>query len=189
MLSSTAPDTPTATAAEYSYSIQPQGQQLSSANGMPIDAAAPGLSRAPIAASSTRKVLSKLNKAEAHNQVQDKYCAQQRQKGMRPPTVPAEWELPKLRYSLTFGDDGKYADQVGPDTEFFDVKFYPYSPPGSNPVFAAVSKRHIFICRLTQTKDANPCEIIRVIQDDDVRLYCICYRYAIYKKLTARMTL
>lgn len=27
--------------------------------------------------------------------------------------------------------------------EFFDVKFYPYNPPGAPPVFAATSKRHV----------------------------------------------
>lgn len=27
--------------------------------------------------------------------------------------------------------------------EFFDVKFYPYDPEGADPVFAAVSKKHV----------------------------------------------
>lgn len=27
--------------------------------------------------------------------------------------------------------------------EFFDVKFYPYDPVGADPVFAAVSKKHV----------------------------------------------
>lgn len=27
--------------------------------------------------------------------------------------------------------------------EFFDVKFYPYDPDGAEPVFAAVSKKHV----------------------------------------------
>ncbi|OAA64300.1 embryonic ectoderm development protein [Niveomyces insectorum RCEF 264] len=85
------------------------------------------------------------------------------------------WELPRLRYSLSFEDDNRYFADVGPDTEFFDVKFYPYSPPGSNPVFAAVSKRHIFVCRLSQTKDSNPCEVLQVIRDDDDgALNCSC---------------
>ncbi len=29
------------------------------------------------------------------------------------------------------------------NTEFYDVKFYPYSPEGSNPIFAAVTKQHV----------------------------------------------
>lgn len=28
-------------------------------------------------------------------------------------------------------------------SEFFDVKFYPYDPVGSDPIFAAVSKKHV----------------------------------------------
>ncbi|EFW98560.1 embryonic ectoderm development protein [Grosmannia clavigera kw1407] len=88
---------------------------------------------------------------------------------MAPPPTPLEWELPKLRYSLSFEDDKKYVDDVGLDTDFFDVKFYPYSPAGSNPVFAAVSKRH------TKDKDANPCEVIQIIRDDDLgALNCSC---------------
>lgn len=27
--------------------------------------------------------------------------------------------------------------------EFFDVKFYPYNPPGAPPIFAATSKKHV----------------------------------------------
>lgn len=30
-----------------------------------------------------------------------------------------------------------------PLLEFFDVKFYPYDPDGADPVFAAVSKKHV----------------------------------------------
>lgn len=56
-----------------------------------------------------------------------------------------------------------------PKKEFFDVKFYPYDPVGSDPIFAAVSKKHVVICRLVQAADnaTNPCEVIRVIRDDD----------------------
>lgn len=74
--------------------------------------------------------------------------------------------------------------------EFFDVKFYPYNPPGAPPIFAATSKKHVsaapyvsiqvasdpdlkaqvVICRLSQPpdKETNPCEVIQVIRDDDV---------------------
>ncbi|ERS97924.1 hypothetical protein HMPREF1624_06095 [Sporothrix schenckii ATCC 58251] len=83
------------------------------------------------------------------------------------PAVPSEWDMPRLRYSLNFEDTKSNAEDANSDTEFFDVKFYPYNPPGSNPVFAAVSKRH--------TKDTNPCEIIRVIRDEDEgALNCSC---------------
>ncbi|SPQ23729.1 089e9e5a-8c5a-435e-97c7-56594515a37e [Thermothielavioides terrestris] len=58
----------------------------------------------------------------------------------------AEWELPRLRASFIFQDDCKYLskDQVASQdlAEFFDVKFYPYNPPGAPPIFAATSKKH-----------------------------------------------
>ncbi|KAL8381520.1 hypothetical protein RB595_005675 [Gaeumannomyces hyphopodioides] len=81
-----------------------------------------------------------------------------------------EWELPKLRASFGFEDDHHLLDDDSRDSgEFFDVKFYPYNPPGSPPIFAAVSKKHVVICRVTPTtdKETNPCEIIKVIRDDD----------------------
>ncbi|KAK3390462.1 WD40-repeat-containing domain protein [Podospora didyma] len=53
--------------------------------------------------------------------------------------------------------------------KFFDVKFYPYNPVGASPIFAAISKKHVVVCRLSQIndRDTNPCEIIQVIRDDD----------------------
>ncbi|KAK3352356.1 WD40-repeat-containing domain protein [Lasiosphaeria hispida] len=89
------------------------------------------------------------------------------------PAESAEWDLPKLRASFIFQDDYKYLasedQQAQGEIEFFDVKFYPYSPIGSSPVFAAASKKHIVVCRLSPTtdKDTNPCEIIQLIRDDD----------------------
>ncbi|KAK4231268.1 WD40-repeat-containing domain protein [Podospora fimiseda] len=84
-----------------------------------------------------------------------------------PPPVPdpPEWELPKLRTSFIFQDD--YEDQDL--AEFFDVKFYPYNPPGAPPIFAATSKKHVVICRLINNadRDANPCEVIQMIRDAD----------------------
>ncbi|KAK4156238.1 WD40-repeat-containing domain protein [Chaetomidium leptoderma] len=89
------------------------------------------------------------------------------------PADLAEWELPRLRASFIFQDDYKYLssdDQLASQdlAEFFDVKFYPYNPPGSPPVFAATSKKHAVVCRLTPTtdKDTNPCEIKQLIRDD-----------------------
>ncbi|GAB1318790.1 hypothetical protein MFIFM68171_09000 [Madurella fahalii] len=90
-----------------------------------------------------------------------------------PSADSAEWELPRLRTSFIFQDDYKYLSSDDQSAsrdlaEFFDVKFYPYNPPGTPPIFAATSKKHAVICRLTQTtdKDTNPCEIIRLIRDD-----------------------
>ncbi|TPX06981.1 uncharacterized protein E0L32_011126 [Thyridium curvatum] len=97
---------------------------------------------------------------------------------MAPPSIPAVWEIPKLRASFGFEDDHQYVSDDGlADTEFFDVKFYPYNPVGSNPIFAAVSKKHVVVCRLSSTKekDVNPCELLKVIRDDDEEaLNCSC---------------
>lgn len=43
---------------------------------------------------------------------------------------------------------GEYIERTAnhpvPDlAEFFDVKFYPYNPPGAPPIFAAMSKKHV----------------------------------------------
>ncbi|CAN8102268.1 unnamed protein product [Discula destructiva] len=89
-----------------------------------------------------------------------------------------EWELPRLRASFTFEDDFEYTKKdEDNDTEFFDVKFYPYDPDGTDPIFAAVSKKHILICRLMQgvPDSSNPCEVVRVIRDgDEDALNCSC---------------
>ncbi|OHW96750.1 WD domain-containing protein [Colletotrichum incanum] len=65
---------------------------------------------------------------------------------------------------------------------FFDVKFCPYQPLDASSVFAAVSKKHIVVCRLTATADdSNPCEIISIIRDDDAEArnyYCTWTRDA-----------
>ncbi|KAL8319627.1 hypothetical protein RB597_006391 [Gaeumannomyces tritici] len=71
--------------------------------------------------------------------------------------VPDEWELPKLRASFGFEDDHRLLDDDSRDPgEFFDVKFYPYNPPGSPHIFAAVGKKHhgVVNCSCTWTKDA-----------------------------------
>ncbi|KAL2200386.1 WD40-repeat-containing domain protein [Corynascus similis CBS 632.67] len=95
-----------------------------------------------------------------------------------PPLESAEWELPRLRSSFLFQDDYRYLspdDQAASQdlAEFFDVKFYPYNPPGVPPVFAATSKKHAVVCRLNQTdKDAQPCEVIQLIRDDSDDANC-----------------
>ncbi|OIW31756.1 WD domain-containing protein [Coniochaeta ligniaria NRRL 30616] len=79
----------------------------------------------------------------------------------RMPESAGAWELPKLRAS--FGME----DQAGYTGEFYDAKFYPYSPPGSSPIFAIV-----LVGRVIQTKD-HPFEIIRILADDDPSTYWI----------------
>lgn len=85
--------------------------------------------------------------------------------------------------------------------EFYDVKFYPYSPPGSSPVFAIVSQKQVglyapsyvvsweltvsstqvLVGRVIQTRD-HPVEIIRIISEDDVRapqMMCLTFSAAL----------
>ncbi|KAL1838345.1 hypothetical protein VTJ49DRAFT_2776 [Mycothermus thermophilus] len=92
--------------------------------------------------------------------------------------MPENWELPRLRSSFVFQDDfSTPEDAANQDlAEFFDVKFYPYNPPGAPPIFAAASKKHAVVCRLTQTtdKDANPCEVLQLIRDDSDSANCAC---------------
>ncbi|KAF7560784.1 hypothetical protein G7046_g3366 [Stylonectria norvegica] len=71
-------------------------------------------------------------------------------------------------------NDTKFLDSDDNVAEFFDVKFCPYQPLDCDPVFAAVSKKHVVICRLSQNGDANPCEVISVIRDDDKEATACC---------------
>ena len=41
-------------------------------------------------------------------------------------------------------------------TEFFDVKFYPYLAPTEDPIFAAVSKKHVRIDTLAHAHPHAP---------------------------------
>ncbi|KAE9566999.1 hypothetical protein CGMCC3_g16869 [Colletotrichum fructicola] len=94
---------------------------------------------------------------------------------MAPTVTATPYDFPRLRVSVHLDDDTSYLAEDDPVPEFFDVKFCPYQPLNARPVFAAVSKKHIVICRLTATADdLNPCEIISIIRDDDpeARNYC-----------------
>ncbi|KAF5969961.1 extra sex combs [Fusarium coicis] len=76
------------------------------------------------------------------------------------------FELPKLRSSFSLENDTEFLENDNV-AEFFDVKFCPYQPLDAQPVFAAISKKHVVICTLSQTADNNPCEVLSVIRDDD----------------------
>ncbi|KAG5983849.1 hypothetical protein E4U55_006999 [Claviceps digitariae] len=89
------------------------------------------------------------------------------------------FELPKLRVSFGFENDTRYLDRDDNVAEFFDVKFCPYQPLDQDAVFAAVSKKHIFVCRLSKhTGDSNPCEVIQVIRDEDEASSGCCCTWA-----------
>ncbi|KAI0203752.1 WD domain-containing protein [Astrocystis sublimbata] len=85
-----------------------------------------------------------------------------------------DWDLPRLRASIGFEDDFQYLSSDDQDTEFFDVKFYPYADDTHDSVFAAVSKKHIVIYRLSN-KTNPPYELVQLIRDDDEdALNCSC---------------
>ncbi|KAI1437983.1 WD domain-containing protein [Xylaria sp. CBS 124048] len=85
-----------------------------------------------------------------------------------------EWDLPRVRASIGFEDDFQYLSADDQDTEFFDVKFYPYADDTHDPVFAAVSKKHIVIYRLSN-KSNPPYELLQLFRDDDQdALNCSC---------------
>jgi polycomb protein EED len=90
-------------------------------------------------------------------------------------TDEAAFELPKLRLSFVFDNDTKFLGHDDNVAEFFDVKFCPYQPLDQDPVFAAVSKKHIVLCRLSHNSgDSNPCKVIGVIRDDDDEASACC---------------
>ncbi|KAI5235110.1 WD40 repeat-like protein [Aureobasidium subglaciale] len=52
----------------------------------------------------------------------------------------------------------------------YDIKFYPYSEPDEDPVFAAVAEREIYICKpvcKSKTSKTNGLEILTVLEDPD----------------------
>ncbi|KAK6948504.1 hypothetical protein Daesc_010271 [Daldinia eschscholtzii] len=85
-----------------------------------------------------------------------------------------EWDLPRVKASIGFEDDSQNLASDDQDTEFFDVKFYPYGDVTHDPVFAAVSKKHIVIYRLS-SKITPPYELVQLFRDDDKEaLNCSC---------------
>ncbi|KAF9770408.1 hypothetical protein IL306_012062 [Fusarium sp. DS 682] len=74
------------------------------------------------------------------------------------------FELPKLRSSFALENDAEFLENDNV-AEFFDVKFCPYQPLDAQPVFAAISKKHVVICTLSQTADNNPCEVLSDVND------------------------
>ncbi|KAK7981689.1 hypothetical protein PG996_009378 [Apiospora saccharicola] len=93
---------------------------------------------------------------------------------MPPATSYNEWDLPRLKISIGFevGHVRRRLFLYG--IEFFDVKFFPYLPADEDPIFAAISKKHIVIYRLSSTS-VPPYELIQLIRDDDAgAVNCSC---------------
>jgi polycomb protein EED len=61
-------------------------------------------------------------------------------------------------------------DEEDLSLEFYNAKFYPYSPPGAPPILAIVSKKHVIVCRIVEAKD-SPVEIIRILRSEKFEGY------------------
>ncbi|KAI0132708.1 WD domain-containing protein [Xylariales sp. AK1849] len=85
-----------------------------------------------------------------------------------------EWDLPRLKASIGFEEDCHNLASHDQDTEFFDVKFFPFLEGTEDPVFAAVSKKHVVIYRLSSTANP-PYELVQLFRDDDDQaVNCSC---------------
>ncbi|PVI04491.1 WD40 repeat-like protein [Periconia macrospinosa] len=69
-------------------------------------------------------------------------------------------ELPSLRATLRL-QGNKFLE----NNEWFDVRFYPYTQPGEDPVFVAVGGRFAVVCRCIQDASSS-IEILREFSDD-----------------------
>ncbi|OJD38842.1 wd40 repeat-like protein [Diplodia corticola] len=81
--------------------------------------------------------------------------------------MPSAADLPNLRATLRI--DGKVStgnDRAQFTARLYDVQFYPYTPPGVDPIFAATGGQQTFVCRPTLDRD-NAVEIIREFRDED----------------------
>ncbi|KAJ8064205.1 hypothetical protein OCU04_006554 [Sclerotinia nivalis] len=80
-----------------------------------------------------------------------------------------EWEFPKLKEAHQFSDlpSAKYSKDGSTikDIEFWTVKFYPYTKPGVDPIYAVVGGKHILICR--PPTGGKSIEVVRLIIDEE----------------------
>lgn len=67
-----------------------------------------------------------------------------------------EWELPHF----------KEAHQMQGSDDFWSVKFYPYTEPGIDPVFAVAGGKRILVCR-PPGKENTKMQVIQLIIDED----------------------
>ncbi|KAG9547933.1 WD40 repeat-like protein, partial [Aureobasidium melanogenum] len=57
-----------------------------------------------------------------------------------------------------------------PVLSIYDIKFYPYSELGDDPIFAAVAEREIYICKpvgKSATSKTNNLEVLTILEDPD----------------------
>ncbi|KAH0159177.1 WD40 repeat-like protein, partial [Aureobasidium melanogenum] len=72
-------------------------------------------------------------------------------------------DFPQLKAWLRLPGEGQ-------DVSIYDIKFYPYTEPGDNPIFAAVAEREIYICKpvgKSATSKTNNLEVLTILEDPD----------------------
>ncbi|KAF1945010.1 WD40 repeat-like protein [Clathrospora elynae] len=74
-----------------------------------------------------------------------------------------DYELPSLRATVRLG--GQTKSKLS-STQFYDVEFYPYTPPGVDPVFAVCGGHLVLICRCIRKKN-DTIEILRIFEDEE----------------------
>ncbi|CAE7174145.1 hypothetical protein PTNB73_02611 [Pyrenophora teres f. teres] len=74
-----------------------------------------------------------------------------------------KWELPSLRGTMRLGAHTRSSLS---STQLYDVDFYPYTPPGVDPVFAVCGGPFTIICRCVLGKN-DTIEILRWFEDEE----------------------
>ncbi|KAK6002275.1 hypothetical protein QM012_001913 [Aureobasidium pullulans] len=72
-------------------------------------------------------------------------------------------DFPQLKAWLRLPDERQ-------NVSIYDIKFYPYSEPGEDPIFAAVAEREIYICKpvgKSATSKTNTLDVLTVLEDPD----------------------
>ncbi|KAH7379516.1 WD40-repeat-containing domain protein [Pyrenochaeta sp. MPI-SDFR-AT-0127] len=77
--------------------------------------------------------------------------------------MDTNWDLPSLRGTIRLGGQTKSASLNS--IQCYDVKFYPYTPPGVDPVFAVCGGSFTIICRCVLEKN-SAIEILRWFDND-----------------------
>ncbi|KAF1843461.1 WD40 repeat-like protein [Cucurbitaria berberidis CBS 394.84] len=78
----------------------------------------------------------------------------------------SQWELPSLRGTVILGVHTWAKQSLTSSSQCFDVKFYPYTLPGVDPVFAVCGGSFLIIYRCVLEKDST-IEILRWFESAD----------------------
>lgn len=80
--------------------------------------------------------------------------------------MPSAADFPYHRATVRVDKITNTNDDDNFETTLYDVQFYPYTPPGVDPVFAVTGGRQTFVCRPVLERD-NSVEVLREFLDED----------------------